>query len=58
MGNVWGVDYDDNIDEARKLRSSAGAAASWMSPIGPMTLFCLQIFLNILMMKQKVSILT
>tara|TARA_Y100001970_G_scaffold290827_1_gene425879 strand:+ start:2398 stop:4632 length:2235 start_codon:yes stop_codon:yes gene_type:complete len=37
MGNVWGVDYDDNIDEARKLRSSAGAAASWMSPIGPMT---------------------
>ncbi len=37
MGNVWGVDYDDSIDEARKLRSSAGAAASWMSPIGPMT---------------------
>tara|TARA_B100001564_G_scaffold71294_1_gene56616 strand:- start:5990 stop:8224 length:2235 start_codon:yes stop_codon:yes gene_type:complete len=37
MGNVWGVDYDDNIDDANKIRSSAGAAASWMSPIGPMT---------------------
>tara|TARA_A100001011_G_scaffold399717_1_gene509786 strand:+ start:1704 stop:3938 length:2235 start_codon:yes stop_codon:yes gene_type:complete len=37
MGNVWGVDYDDNIDDASKIRSSAGAAASWMSPIGPMT---------------------
>ena len=37
LGNVWGVDYDDNIDDASKLRSSAGLAASWMSPIGPMT---------------------
>ena len=37
LGNVWGVDYDDSIDKSSKLRSSAGAAASWMSPIGPMT---------------------
>ena len=37
MGNVWGVDYSDKIDDANKIRSSAGAAASWMSPIGPMT---------------------
>ncbi len=37
LGNVWGVDYDDSIDDASKLRSSTGAAASWMSPIGPMT---------------------
>ena len=37
FGNVWGVDYDDTIDGASKIRSSAGAAASWMSPIGPMT---------------------
>tara|TARA_B100001564_G_scaffold286252_1_gene249330 strand:+ start:284 stop:2518 length:2235 start_codon:yes stop_codon:yes gene_type:complete len=37
LGNVWGVDYDDSIDDASKLRSSAGAAASWMSPLGPMT---------------------
>ena len=37
FGNVWGVDYDDSLDDASKIRSSAGAAASWMSPIGPMT---------------------
>ncbi len=37
FGNVWGVDYDDSIDDSSKLRSSAGAAASWMSPLGPMT---------------------
>ncbi len=37
FGNVWGVDYDDTLDDASKIRSSAGAAASWMSPIGPMT---------------------
>ncbi|MAW17147.1 MAG: outer membrane protein assembly factor BamA [Pelagibacteraceae bacterium] len=37
FGNVWGVDYDDSIDDSNKIRSSAGAAASWMSPIGPMT---------------------
>ena len=37
FGNVWGVDYDDTLDESNKLRSSTGAAASWLSPIGPMT---------------------
>ena len=37
FGNVWGVDYDDTLGDASKVRSSAGAAASWMSPIGPMT---------------------
>ena len=37
LGNVWGVDYDDSIDDSSKLRSTVGAAASWMSPIGPMT---------------------
>ncbi len=37
FGNVWGVDYDDSIDESNKIRSSLGAAASWLSPIGPMT---------------------
>ena len=24
MGSVWGVDYDDSIEESNKLRSSAG----------------------------------
>ncbi len=37
IGNVWGVDYSDTIDSSNKLRSSAGAAASWLSPLGPMT---------------------
>ena len=37
FGNVWGVDYDSSIDESSKLRSSTGVAASWLSPLGPMT---------------------
>ncbi len=37
FGNVWGVDYDDSIDESNKLRSSTGVAASWLSPIGPLS---------------------
>ena len=37
FGNVWGVDYDDTIDKSNKIRSSTGAAASWLSPLGPMT---------------------
>ena len=37
VGNVWGVDYDDNIDDSNKIRSSTGLTASWISPLGPMT---------------------
>ena len=37
FGNVWGMDYDDTINESNKLRSSTGLAASWLSPLGPMT---------------------
>ena len=37
FGSVWGVDYDDSIDESNELRSSAGLALNWMSPIGPMS---------------------
>ena len=37
FGNVWGVDYDDSINDGSKIRSSTGVAASWLSPIGPMT---------------------
>ncbi len=37
FGNVWGVDYDSTIDDSNKIRSSTGVAASWMSPLGPMT---------------------
>ena len=37
FGNVWGVDYSDNINESSKIRSSTGVAASWLSPLGPMS---------------------
>ncbi len=37
FANLWGVDYDSSIDESSKIRSSTGVAASWMSPLGPMT---------------------
>ncbi len=37
FGNVWGVDYDDTIDDSKKIRSATGVAASWLSPLGPMT---------------------
>ena len=37
IGNVWGVDYDSGIDDSNKIRASTGAAASWISPLGPMT---------------------
>ena len=37
IGHVWGVDYDDSLDESNKIRSSTGVAASWLSPLGPMT---------------------
>ena len=37
FGNVWHVDYDSNLDDSNKIRSSAGVNTSWISPIGPMT---------------------
>ena len=35
--NVWGVDYNSSIDDSNKVRSSAGIAANWYTPIGPLT---------------------
>ena len=37
FGNVWGVDYDDSIDESNKIRSSTGIVANFASPIGPLS---------------------
>ena len=37
MGNVWGVDYDNSIDDSNKIRSSVGVNTSWISPVGPMS---------------------
>ena len=35
--NVWGVDYDSNLDDNSKIRSSTGAALNLMTPIGPLS---------------------
>ena len=37
MANLWGVDYDSSLDESNEIRSSFCLAASWLSPVGPMT---------------------
>ncbi len=37
FANVWGVDYDSTLADSSKLRSSTGVAASWLSPLGPMS---------------------
>ena len=31
FGNVWGVDYDDSIDDSNKIRSSTGFVANYAS---------------------------
>ena len=35
--NVWGVDYDELIDDS-KLRTSTGVGVDWFTPIGPLTM--------------------
>ena len=34
---VWGVDYDELIDDS-KLRTSTGVGVDWFTPIGPLTM--------------------
>ena len=34
--NVWGIDYDDNIDGSNKIRSAFGVSVDWFTPIGPL----------------------
>ena len=36
MANLWGVDYDDSLDDGSKLRSSTGIGVDWFTPIGPL----------------------
>ena len=36
-GNIWGVDYNDSIDETDKIRSSVGASANIFTAIGPLS---------------------
>ena len=36
VGNVWGIDYSDTLDDSNKIRSSTGFTIDWFTPIGPM----------------------
>jgi outer membrane protein insertion porin family len=36
-GNVWGIDYDANIDDSNKLRSAFGVSVDWFTPLGPLS---------------------
>ena len=36
MANVWGVDYDNSLDDSG-IRSSIGVGLDWLTPIGPLT---------------------
>ena len=36
-GNVWGVDYSSTVDDSNKIRSSAGIALDWYTPVGPLS---------------------
>ena len=37
VGNVWGVDYSNSIDDSNKIRSSSGIALEFFTPVGPMS---------------------
>ena len=36
--NVWGVDYDDNLDDSGSIRSSTGVGMNLLTPVGPFSL--------------------
>ena len=40
-------------DDSNKIRSSTGVAASWMSPIGPMTFTFLKIYQKQIQINRK-----
>ena len=42
VGNVWGVDYSDIVDDSNTIRSSTGLAINWFTPIGPMNFSVVQ----------------
>ena len=37
LANVWGVDYDDSIDDSNTLRSSTGIGMNLLTPVGPLS---------------------
>tara|TARA_B100001057_G_scaffold70085_1_gene64007 strand:+ start:328 stop:2577 length:2250 start_codon:yes stop_codon:yes gene_type:complete len=36
-GNVWGVDYNDTIDDGNFIRSSTGVSLDLLTPVGPLS---------------------
>tara|TARA_Y100000590_G_scaffold26555_1_gene29883 strand:+ start:4670 stop:6922 length:2253 start_codon:yes stop_codon:yes gene_type:complete len=36
VGNVWGIDYSDTIDDSNKFRTSTGITIDWFTPVGPL----------------------
>ncbi|WP_440907813.1 outer membrane protein assembly factor BamA [Candidatus Pelagibacter sp.] len=34
--NLWGVDYDNSLNDSSKIRSSIGLGVDWLTPIGPL----------------------
>ena len=36
IGNVWGVDYNNSLENADDIKSAIGIGIDWFSPIGPM----------------------
>ncbi len=36
-GNVWGVDYSDQIKDSNEIRSSIGLAMDYFTPMGPLS---------------------
>ena len=34
--NLWGVDYDANVDQSNTIRASTGVVIDWFTPIGPL----------------------
>ena len=37
IANVWGVDYENSIDDSNQIRSSTGVALEFLSPVGPLS---------------------
>ncbi len=36
-GNIWGVDYNDSVDDTNKIRTSVGVSANVYTVIGPLS---------------------
>ena len=35
--HIWGVDYDDTLDDSGKIRSSTGLGVDLLTPVGPLS---------------------